>query len=178
MAQDSACSTSASTVRRFGCRRRRATRRALSSTSARSTICSTASTSKPGRARPRACGRTEKSARRGSTDRARVVTNASAMDATTAEARIAALEAALTAERAALAAERARVTELVEERDILRASHERLRLELELLRRRIFIAKAERVDTTQLELEFAGTLAALDRLGGLPAPGFAAGDVP
>ena len=99
------------------------------------------------------------------------------MDATTAEARIAALESALAARESALAAreadlaaERDRVTRLVAERDLLRASHERLRLELELMRRRIFVAKAERVDTAQLELEFAATLAALDRLGGLPPP--------
>ena len=64
---------------------------------------------------------------------------------------LSALEAAL----AALAAEREQVAELTRERDHLRASHERLRLELELLRRRIFIAKAERVDTRQLEMEFA-----------------------
>ena len=76
----------------------------------------------------------------------------------------AALEAAL----AALSVERERVVQLTKERDLLRASHERLRLELELLRRRIFVAKAERVDTAQLELEFAATLAALDRLAGLP----------
>jgi transposase len=81
---------------------------------------------------------------------------------------VAALQSALAAERALLAAERERVAELTRERDCLRASHERLRLELELLKRRIFIAKAERVDTAQLELEFAATLAALDRLGGLP----------
>jgi transposase len=87
----------------------------------------------------------------------------------TADARIAALEAAL-------AAERARVAELTKERDNLRASHERLRLELELLRRRIFVATAERIDTTQLEMEFAATLAALDRLGGeLPAAAQAGG---
>jgi len=86
-----------------------------------------------------------------------------------ADARIAALEAAL-------AAERARVAELTKERDNLRASHERLRLELELLRRRIFVATAERIDTTQLEMEFAATLAALDRLGGeLPAAAQAGG---
>jgi transposase len=92
------------------------------------------------------------------------------MLATTAEDRIKALEAALSAERAALAAERDRVAKLTEERDLLRASHERLRLELELLRRRIFVAKAERVDTAQLEMEFAAVLAALDQLGGaLPA---------
>lgn len=78
---------------------------------------------------------------------------------TTEQDRIAALEAAL-------AAERERVVELTQERDRLRASHEQLRIELELLRRRIFIAKAERVDTRQLELEFAATLAALDKLSG------------
>lgn len=77
---------------------------------------------------------------------------------------IATLEEAL----AALSAERAKVAELTVERDHLRASHERLRLELELLRRRIFVAKAERVDTRQLELDFAATLAALDKLAGLP----------
>jgi transposase len=107
------------------------------------------------------------------------------MEATTAEARISALEAALAAERAAvvaerlaLAAERGRVAELTKERDHLRASHERLRLELELLRRRIFVAKAERVDTAQLEMEFAATLAALDQLGGAPPSAPAAGAPP
>ncbi len=71
---------------------------------------------------------------------------------TSPEERIVALEAAL-----------ATVTA---ERDKLRASHERLRLELELLRRRIFVATAERVDTAQLQMEFAAKLAELDRLGG------------
>ncbi|HZF49891.1 MAG TPA: IS66 family transposase [Polyangiaceae bacterium] len=79
------------------------------------------------------------------------------------ERRIAALEAAL-------AEERARVAKLTAERDLLLAAHERLRLELEMLRRRIFVAKAERVDTTQLELEFKSKLAELDKLGGAPAP--------
>jgi hypothetical protein len=86
------------------------------------------------------------------------------MQATPTDARIAALEAALAAAQSALAAEHDRVAKLTEERDLLRASHERLRLELELMRRRIFVAKAERVDTAQLELEFAAKLAALDRL--------------
>jgi transposase len=102
------------------------------------------------------------------------------MLATTAEARITELEAALRVERAALAAEQDRVAKLTEERDLLRASHERLRLELELLRRRIFVAKAERVDTAQLEMEFAAVLAALDQLGG-PLPSSSApeaGDPP
>ena len=87
--------------------------------------------------------------------------------------RVAVLEAALAAERVALATERsahaesrALVEQLTEERDHLRASHDRLRQELELLRRRIFIAKAERVDSTQLELEFAQKLSALDALSG------------
>jgi transposase len=84
------------------------------------------------------------------------------MDAATSQDQIAALEVALAKERAALV----RVTE---ERDLLRQSHEKLRLELELLRRRIFVAKAERVDTAQLELEFAAKLAALDQLAGAPA---------
>lgn len=80
------------------------------------------------------------------------------------QARIALLEAALAAEQAAHASSRARVDELKRECDQLRASHERLRHDLELLRRRIFIAKAERIDSTQLELEFAKKLAAFDQL--------------
>lgn len=82
--------------------------------------------------------------------------------------KISELEAALAAERSAHAAALEQVTKLTAERDLLKASHERLRLELELLRRRIFVAKAERVDTAQLELEFAAKLAALDQLGGGP----------
>jgi transposase len=94
------------------------------------------------------------------------------MYATAAATRINELEAALAAERSARAAEQAAarewVAKLTAERDLLKASHERLRLELELLRRRIFVAKAERVDTAQLELEFAAKLAALNQLGGGP----------
>lgn len=71
---------------------------------------------------------------------------------------------------AQLATAQKRITELEHERDTLRAAHERLRLELELLRRRLFVAKAERVDTAQLELEFAAKLRELDRLSNTPAP--------
>jgi transposase len=73
--------------------------------------------------------------------------------------RVAELEAALAA--------------VTRERDALRASYERLRLDVELMRRRITVAKAERVDTAQLELEFAQKLAELDALSAqleAPAP--------
>lgn len=78
---------------------------------------------------------------------------------TSLEERIAKLEAAL-------AAERDRAATLERERDSLRVSHERLRLELELMRQRMFVAKAERVDTAQLKLEFAEKLRALDEVAG------------
>jgi transposase len=107
---------------------------------------------------------------------------ASANDATRAEpveklesaptllAALHAERAAFAAERAAFAAERAtfaqRVAELEKERDNLRASHERLRQELDLFKRRLFIAKAERIDTEQLKLEFAEKLRELDELAG------------
>jgi transposase len=55
---------------------------------------------------------------------------------------------------------------VIRERDQLRASHAQLREELELLKRRIFVAKAERVDTAQLEMEFADKLLQLDQLAG------------
>lgn len=89
---------------------------------------------------------------------------------------ITALQAELATARAALGAERERVAELTAERDRWRKSHEALRLELELLRRRIFVAKAERVDTRQLELEFAATLRELDRLSGMTPPTPTPGD--
>nr|WP_240358926.1 IS66 family transposase [Myxococcus vastator] len=95
-----------------------------------------------------------------------------------AQARIAELEAALLEERAALATERQRAAQLERERDVLKASHERLRLELELLKQRLFVAKAERVDTQQLELEFAQKLRALEEVAGTlgMASGEASGD--
>ena len=45
------------------------------------------------------------------------------------------------------------------ERDRLREAYDALTREVELARRRLIVAKAERVDTTQLELEFAAKLA-------------------
>ena len=48
-----------------------------------------------------------------------------------------------------------------------------------MLRHRIFVAKAERIDSKQLELEFASKLAALDELARqLPVPPAGAGAPP
>jgi transposase len=80
------------------------------------------------------------------------------------QSRVAQLEAALSAERAARAASETLAAKLEKDVETLRASHERLRQELEMLRHRIFVAKAERIDSKQLELEFAAKLSALDEL--------------
>ncbi len=72
-------------------------------------------------------------------------------------ARIAQLEETLATTRTSLA-------EVTAERDKLRRAYEQLKEQLELLRRRIFVAKAERVDASQLEMEFARTKAKLDAL--------------
>jgi transposase len=72
-------------------------------------------------------------------------------------ARVAQLEAALASTQTTLA-------EVISERDKLRRAYEQLKEQLELLRRRIFVAKAERVDVTQLQMEFAQTKAKLDAL--------------
>jgi transposase len=71
--------------------------------------------------------------------------------------RVAELEAALSKTSAALET-------VTAERDKLRHAYGQLKGQLELLRRRIFLAKAERIDTRQLEIEFAETKAKLDRL--------------
>ena len=64
----------------------------------------------------------------------------------------------------ALAEERANAKALGEEHARLRKAFQQLKLELELLRKRIFVATAERVNTAQLELEFADKKAALEAL--------------
>lgn len=75
------------------------------------------------------------------------------------------LQKLLAAQRAAAAVAERRIEELEKERDNLRASHERLRQELELWKRRLFIAKAERADNEkQLKLEFAEKMRQLDAL--------------
>ena len=85
----------------------------------------------------------------------------------TIAARLAELEAKVAAAEAALEAERALRADAEAERDRLREAYQALQLEVELARRRLVVAKAERIDTTQLELEFAAKLAALDKLAGL-----------
>lgn len=95
-----------------------------------------------------------------------------------AAARVAELEAALATERAAVAAlaqERHRLAaerdqlaiereQLAAERDLLRLAYQNLQVELALLKKRLFDAKRERLDTAQLELELGEKLAELDAL--------------
>ena len=78
-------------------------------------------------------------------------------DAAALRKRVTELESALTTAVATLA-------KVTAERDKLRRAYEQLKGHLDLLRRRIFLAQAERIDTEQLELEFAETKAKLDKL--------------
>jgi chromosome segregation ATPase len=94
------------------------------------------------------------------------------------QASMRALQAQLDAEREAARRDREaarkecevatqRIAQLEHERENLCASHERLRLELELWKRKIFIAKAERADDEkQLRLEYEQKLRELDTLAG------------
>jgi hypothetical protein len=80
------------------------------------------------------------------------------------EALVAEKQAALEATREQLEAERNAHVATKIERDRLREAYEALTRDVELARRRLVVAKAERVDTTQLEMEFATRLADLDAL--------------
>ena len=71
-------------------------------------------------------------------------------------------ELAVTSDR--LAATSDRLAAITTERDNLRRAYRQLMEQFELLRRRIFVAKAERVDATQLEIEFEKTKQKLDEL--------------
>lgn len=87
------------------------------------------------------------------------------------QASMRALQAQLDAEREAARKDREvalqRIAQLEQERENLRASHERLRLELELWKRKLFIAKAERADDEkQLRLEYEQKVRELDALAG------------
>jgi chromosome segregation ATPase len=74
------------------------------------------------------------------------------------------VNARIAALTAALASSQERVAALEKERDALRSAYERLKIDLDLMRRRLFVAKAERIDTQQLEIEFAMKLRELDAL--------------
>ena len=63
-----------------------------------------------------------------------------------------------------LALAREEIARLEAERATLRAAYDRLLEELQLLKRRLFVAKAERVDSSQLQLEFQAVLAQVDAL--------------
>lgn len=65
---------------------------------------------------------------------------------------------------ATLATKTLMLAKVTEERDRLRRAYDVLREHYELLRRKIFAAKAERIDVTQLELEFAETQKKLEEM--------------
>jgi transposase len=77
-----------------------------------------------------------------------------------------------------LEAARAKIAELEGENARLWRSYELLKEELALIKRRLFIAKAERVDTTQLQLEFAELVKKLNALSGEQSETDAAGGAP
>jgi transposase len=79
---------------------------------------------------------------------------------------IAELKAALATSEAERVKAVAQLTRVIAERDKLRRAYDQLLEQVQLLRRRIFLAKAERVDVTQLELEFHDKL---EELRGLAA---------
>jgi transposase len=67
----------------------------------------------------------------------------------------------------------AKLAKVSAERDALRRAYDKLVEQLALLKRRIFVAKAERIDVRQLEIEFAATKSALVKLAtelGEPTP--------
>ena len=80
------------------------------------------------------------------------------------EALVRRMQGELAATTEKLSAATNKIASITSERDNLRRAYRQLMEQFELLRRRIFIAKAERVDATQLELEFEQTKKKLDAL--------------
>ena len=76
------------------------------------------------------------------------------------------LRARLLVLEAELAVEHARAEKLAADHARLLAAYQQVQLELALLRKRIFMGSAERVDTKQLEMEFADKQAELAGLAG------------
>ncbi len=88
----------------------------------------------------------------------------SVVDFEPSQTRVQELEALVARMQSELATTSDRLAGVVSERDNLRRAYRQLMEQFELLRRRIFIAKAERLDPTQLELEFEKTKQKLDAL--------------
>jgi transposase len=86
------------------------------------------------------------------------------VEPTPSNAREQELEALVWRMRQELTATSEKLAGVTSERDNLRRAYRQLMEQFELLRRRIFIAKAERIDATQLELEFEATKRKLDEL--------------
>ena len=80
------------------------------------------------------------------------------------EALVRRMQSELAATTDQLAAATSKIASITNERDNLRRAYRQLMEQFDLLRRRIFIAKAERVDATQLELEFEKTKKKLNAL--------------
>ena len=88
-----------------------------------------------------------------------------------ATARLSERETQLAKQEAELARREAELQEKTSEYTRLWNAYERLKEELALVKRRMFIAKAERVDTTSLQLEFDDLVKRIDALAAmLPAP--------
>ncbi len=86
------------------------------------------------------------------------------------DAKLAAHETKLAAREAELTAREATIADLAAERNRFRRAYEQLLEELLLVKQRLFVAKAERVDTMQLELELEGLSKQLDALAGEVPP--------
>jgi transposase len=94
--------------------------------------------------------------------RRRIVELEAALTSTTT--RLSSAESQLAATTETLSKTTVELATVTGERNKLRRAYEQLKAQLELLRRRIFLAKAERIDPRQLELEFAETQAKLVKL--------------
>jgi outer membrane protein TolC len=79
--------------------------------------------------------------------------------------RVAHLEATLASTQTRLVSTQTTLAQVTAQRDKLQRAYEQLKEQLELLRRRIYAAKAERIDVTQLEIEFAQTTEKLAVVG-------------
>jgi transposase len=98
-------------------------------------------------------------------------------------ARLAELGTTLTTTEAKLSTTKVALAKVTEERNALRRVYQLLLEQHELLRRRIYMASAERIDVTQLELEFKKNAEALTEVGSALADADAAeltatGDAP